>query len=147
LEFRVPVCRLAALLCGAVVCLLLAAAGPVAPVVTGLDRVRDGDTIVVGGVPVRLSGLHCPEKRETGGAAATAAIASLARRAEVACELTGRRSYDRHIGQCRAGDTDLADALIRQGHCARCPRHDREGRYRAAQAAAGPWRGTIPGYC
>lgn len=28
---------------------------------TGRALVRDGDTIVVGGVPVRLQGLHCPE--------------------------------------------------------------------------------------
>lgn len=142
-----PACRSFAALCGLLAVLLLPATGPIPDVVTGLDRVRDGDTLVVGGVPVRLSGLHCPERREPGGAAATAAMATLASRAEVACTLTGRRSYDRRIGRCRAGGTDLAEALIRQGYCARCPRHDRDGRYQAAQAEAGPWRWPMPGYC
>ena len=136
-----------AAICGLVACLLLAAAGPTPTTVSGLDRIRDGDTLVVGGVPVRLSGLHCPERNEPGGAAATRAVAALAARTGVACTLTDRRSYDRRIGQCRAGDLDLAEALIRQGLCARCPRHDRDGRYSAAQDAAGPWRGPMPRYC
>lgn len=142
-----PLSRAAAALCGVLLCLLLAAAGPVPPVVTGLDRIRDGDTLVVGGVPVRLAGLHCPERHEPGGAAATAAVAALARRAEVACTLTARRSFDRRVGQCHAGDADIAETLIQRGYCARCPRHDRAGLYEPAQAAAGPWRGPLPGYC
>jgi endonuclease YncB( thermonuclease family) len=40
-------------------------AGPV-------THVRDGDTIEVAGVPVRLNGLHAPELREPGGQAAKA---------------------------------------------------------------------------
>ena len=37
-----------------------------------VTHVRDGDTIVVAGQPVRLSALDCPERDEPGGAAATA---------------------------------------------------------------------------
>ena len=37
-----------------------------------VTRVRDGDTIVVAGVPVRLQGLAAPERGEPGGAEATA---------------------------------------------------------------------------
>jgi endonuclease YncB( thermonuclease family) len=146
-EFRVSLRRHATALCGVLLCVTVVAADPAVPVVTGLDRIRDGDTLVVGGVPVRISGLHCPERDEPGGAAATAAVAALASRAEVACTLTGRRSHDRRIGQCRAGTTDLAETLVRRGHCARCPGHDRAGLYRAAQDAAGPWRGPMPRYC
>ena len=36
--------------------------------VTGRAYVRDGDTIEVGGVAVRLQGLHCPELGEPGEA-------------------------------------------------------------------------------
>jgi endonuclease YncB( thermonuclease family) len=115
--------------------------------VEGRVQVRDGDTLVVGGVPVRLAGLHCPEAREPGGAAATARLRSLVAGRAVSCDLTGARTHDRQVGICRAADRDLAEALIREGACARCPRHDTAGRYRAAQGAAGPWRGALPRYC
>jgi endonuclease YncB( thermonuclease family) len=113
----------------------------------GPARVRDGDTIVVAGTPVRLSGLHCPEAREPGGAAATAAMRALVRHATVACALNGARSHDRMVGRCAVGAIDLGERLIEAGYCARCPRYDPAERYRAAQGEAGPWPGTLPGYC
>jgi endonuclease YncB( thermonuclease family) len=109
--------------------------------------VRDGDTIVVRGTPVRLAGLHCPELRERGGKAAADAMRSLVSARAVYCALSGARSHDREVGTCRVGALDLAQALIRDGRCARCPRFDPEGRYHAAQSAAGPWRGALPRYC
>ena len=36
-----------------------------------VTHVRDGDTIVVGSMPIRLNGLAAPEGDEPGGAAAT----------------------------------------------------------------------------
>ena len=115
--------------------------------VTGSVHVRDGDTIVVSGVPVRLQGLHCPENGEPGGADATAAMRSLTSGNTVQCSLTGERTYDRIVGTCFASGQDLASMLIRQGVCARCPRYDPEMRYASAQRIAGPWRGSMPGYC
>jgi hypothetical protein len=47
--------------------------------VTGRAHVLDGDTIEVGGVRVRLQGLHCPEAGEPGGSAATSAMRGLTR--------------------------------------------------------------------
>lgn len=116
-------------------------------VVQGPARVRDGDTIVVGGTPVRLAGLHCPELDERGGQAAAAAMRSLVLRGYVSCQLTGARTYDREVGSCHVGALDLADALIRGGRCARCARYDPAGLYRAAQSSAGPWSGALPRYC
>jgi endonuclease YncB( thermonuclease family) len=71
----------------------------------------------------------------------------LTRGQNVSCSLTGERSYDRTIGTCYVGDTDLTATIIRQGACARCPRYDPGGRYLPAQREAGAWRGTMPGYC
>ena len=115
--------------------------------VTGSVRVRDGDTIVVSGIPVRLQGLHCPENGEPGGADATAAMRSLTSGNTVQCTLNGERTYDRSVGTCFADGQDLASMLIRQGVCARCPRYDPEMRYASAQRDAGPWRRSMPGYC
>jgi endonuclease YncB( thermonuclease family) len=115
--------------------------------VTGRAHVLDGDTIEVGGVRVRLQGLHCPETGEPGGSAATSAMRGLTRGQHVSCSLTGERSYDRMIGTCYVGDTDLTAAIIRHRVCARCPRYDPDGRYLPAQLEAGSWRGTMPGYC
>jgi hypothetical protein len=71
----------------------------------------------------------------------------LTRGQHVTCSLTGEHSYDRMVGTCHVGDTDLTAAIIRQGVCARCPRYDPWGRYSPAQREAGPWRGSMPGYC
>ena len=114
---------------------------------TGRARIRDGDTIEVGGVPVRLQGLHCPEMREPGGDAATSAMQRLTRGNDIRCTLTGERTYDRIVGSCHVGDIDLAAALIREGFCARCPRYDPGMRYAAAQREAGAWNRSMPSYC
>ncbi|TVQ59039.1 MAG: thermonuclease family protein [Rhodobacteraceae bacterium] len=125
----------------------VAPAPPRADLVSAAVRVRDGDTIVVGGQPLRLSGLHCPELREPGGPEAAAAMRRLVAGAAVSCALTGARSYDRVVGRCAARGADLGEALIRAGLCARCPRYDGGGAYGPAQAAAGPWPHGLPRYC
>ena len=107
----------------------------------------DGDTIEVGGVAVRLQGLHCPEAGERGGSAATTAMRRLIDSDRVTCSLTGERTHDRIVGTCKVGDTDLTAALIRDGVCARCPRYDPWMRYLPAQLQAGSWQGSMPGYC
>jgi endonuclease YncB( thermonuclease family) len=58
---------------------LAVASSAQAQTVSGSARVLDGDTIEVGGVRVRLEGLHCPESGERGGSAATSAMRGLTR--------------------------------------------------------------------
>lgn len=120
---------------------------PLGSRVTGPVRVRDGDTIVVGGVPVRLGGLHCPENGEAIGRQATARMRDLVALGPVSCTLSGERTHDRAVGRCAVGGRDLAAVLIGEGFCARCPRHDTEGRYTATQSRASPWLHGLPGYC
>lgn len=115
--------------------------------ITGLTRVRDGDTLVVGGQPVRLRGLHCPELGRTSGERARRAIAELIEGRPIMCELSGERTYDRMVGRCYAGGVDLAAELIRNGYCARCPRYDPWMRYLDEQWRAGWWVRGLPDYC
>lgn len=115
-------------------------AGPV-------TKIRNGDTIEVSGVPIRLNGLHCPERDEAGGMPATHAVQRLLGSGEAVCELTGETTYDRQVGWCASDGVDLGESLIRDGYCARCPRYDPKERYLAAQAAAGAWPGSMPPYC
>lgn len=113
----------------------------------GPARVRDGDTLVVSGTPVRLQGLHCPELSEAGGAQAGAVLDRMVAGQQVSCTLNGERTYDRLVGRCYVGGADVAAALIRGGHCARCPGYDPLMLYLPAQVQAERWRGSLPGYC
>ena len=103
-----------------------------------VTHVRDGDTIEVGGLPVRLEGLAAPELDAPGGEEATEAMHMLVDGQEVRCELTGERSGDRCIGTCYLGGTDIAAELVRAGVARDCPRFSR-GRYgdEEQQAARG----------
>ena len=56
-----------------------------------VTHVRDGDTIEVGGTPIRLQGLAAPEGDEPGGDQATTAMEGLVLHREVRCELDRER--------------------------------------------------------
>ena len=72
-------------------------AQPCAPgtFVAYVTYVRDGDTIEVGGLPIRLNGLAAPEGDEPGGIRATEAMRQMALGQELRCELNGERTHDR----------------------------------------------------
>ena len=123
--------------------------GPIAGVVT---YVRDGDTIVVGTMPVRLNGLAAPEGDEPGGEAATAAMVALVDGRTVRCELDGSRTHDRCVAVCYLEGVDIAEALVSAGLARDCPRFS-GGRYAVVEAQAAAGGATIrkdyrlPGYC
>ena len=55
--------------------LVLATAANAGQVVTGrVSKVRDADTVVVQGVPIRLNGVDAPENKTRAGRDATAAM-------------------------------------------------------------------------
>ncbi|MEL6475646.1 MAG: thermonuclease family protein [Pseudomonadota bacterium] len=112
-----------------------------------VTHVRDGDTIEVTGVPVRLRGVNCEEWDKPRGRQATERMVQLTRGKGAVCTLNGERNGDCVIGWCSVDGIDLGDTLIRERICARCNRYDPERRYVDAQAAAGSWRGRVPGYC
>jgi endonuclease YncB( thermonuclease family) len=121
--------------------------------VTGrVSYVRDGDTIELGSMAIRLSGLAAPEWDEPGGKEAREAMIELVHGRQVRCELDGTRTYDRSAGICYLNGRDVAEAMVSAGLARDCS-HYSGGRYRAAELQAAVVGATIgqsyelPGYC
>ena len=105
-------------------------------ILTGpVTLVRDGDTIEVGGIAVRLNGVSAPESRQPFGPDATAFMGWLVMEKEVTCKLTGERNRDRFIGICYLDGVDIGETIIREGLARDCPRYS-GGRYAQAEAEA-----------
>ena len=81
-----------------------------------VTHVRDGDTIEVNGVAVRLSVQDCPENDTRQGKQATK-IAKQFEGSQAVCELTGAKSYDRLVGYCTVGGTDFGLYMMRNSSC------------------------------
>ena len=62
--------------------------------------VRDVDTIIVAGTPVRLNGLDGPETSTRIGREARTFMERLVRGEMVTCAPNGERTYDRWVGIC-----------------------------------------------
>ena len=86
-----------------------------------VNHVRDGDTVELGSVAVRIANLDCAERATVKGQADSARMRELAAGQEVACELEGRRSYDREVASCALASSgeDLGEVLIAEGACGR----------------------------
>ena len=128
--------------------LLLLSAPAAAQTIEGsVTHIRDGDTIEVDGVPIRLNGLAAPERDEPGGPEATAAMQRIVHQAgHLRCELTGETSYDRQIGVCfTLGGQDIAALMVAQGVARDCPRFS-GGRYQQYETDASRAL-PLPGYC
>lgn len=141
-----------------VVAVLLAiglAIGQFAPAptpVAGHATAVDGDTLRLGGERIRLLGLDAPERAQicedaagADWACGEAARTFLARQlagAAVSCTPSGHDRYGRLLARCRAGETDLAAAVVAAGLA--IPEGDYGREARAAQAAkAGIWAGRF----
>lgn len=117
-----------------------------------VTHVRDGDTIEVGKVAIRLRGVAAPERRDPLGREATARMKALALGSTVRCEPDGSRSYDRIVAVCYLDGVDIGEALVAEGLARDCPRYS-GGRYRSAEMAAAAAGARIrdsyrlPGYC
>lgn len=117
-------------------CLLPALALAQATTLTGtVTHVRDGDTIEVNDIPIRLNGVSAPEVRQPFGPDATAFMAWLVFDKEVTCKLNGERSRDRFIGVCFLDGVDIGETIIREGYARDCPRYS-GGRYATAEVEA-----------
>jgi endonuclease YncB( thermonuclease family) len=118
--------------------------------VAGWAYVRDGDTIVVSGTPVRLNGIDAPEASNRYGRQAKTFMERLLKGRVVSCELNGERSYDRWIGVCYidhdVGVLDIGMLLIANGHALDCARYS-GGRYRVFEPAGTRSRLKQASYC
>jgi micrococcal nuclease len=98
--------------------LVTATAGSAAPcprgILTGeVTHVRDGDTIVIGDMPIRLNGLAVPEWDELGGAEATRAMVEVVDGRPLRCEFDGERTRDRCVGVRYLEGADMAAEMAR----------------------------------
>jgi endonuclease YncB( thermonuclease family) len=108
--------------------------------------VRDVDTIVVAGTPVRLNGLDGPETSTRIGQEARAFMVRLVRGVVVICQLNGDRTYDRWVGVCFLDGQDIGAIAVANGHALDCRRYS-SGRYRNLETAAARSRILRAGYC
>ncbi|WP_171176265.1 thermonuclease family protein [Ruegeria sp. HKCCA4633] len=109
-------------------------------------QVRDADTIVVDGTPVRLNGVDAPELGTRSGQDAKRWMVNFLRGKNIECELNGERSYDRWVGVCFADGEDIGAAVIAAGHALDCARYS-GGRYRQLETPAAKSRLSRAGYC
>ena len=119
-----------------------------AQTVTGkVTKVRDADTVVVKGVPIRLNGVDAPENGTQAGNQATAAMKRYLRGKTLTCELNGERTYDRWVGVCFTEDgDDIGAVMIANGYALDCRRYS-GGRYRKLEPAGARSRLPQAGYC
>ena len=108
--------------------------------------VRDVDTIVVAGTPVRLNGLDGPETSSRIGREARAFMNQLVRGETVICQLNGERTHDRWVGICFLDGQDIGAIAVANGHALDCARYS-GGRYRDLETPAARSRIRRAGYC
>jgi endonuclease YncB( thermonuclease family) len=130
------------------------ARAPGAPV-SGSARVIDGDSLEIAAVRIRLHGIDAPERHQTCrdaqgrsyacGREATRALGAIIDGRTVSCSPIEVDRYKRDVAICKAGATDLGEAMVRSGHALN---DSRRGRYgdaeREARAAKrGMWKGEF----
>lgn len=93
---------------------------PVAVLTGQVVKVIDGDTLVVqlasGPLRVRLYAVDAPEKSQSYGKEAAAALDRLVAGKRVAIEPFGQDRYDRILGIVHADDINVNSRLVSQGH-------------------------------
>lgn len=126
-------------------------AAPVdARTVQGNAYVRDADTVVVAGTPVRLNGVDAPENGTAAGRQATHFMERLLSGRSVTCDLNGERTHDRWVGVCyieHDGEFyDIGATVIAEGLALDCRRYS-GGRYRHLEPNGARQRLPQANYC
>ena len=122
--------------------------------ITGPVRVVDGDTIVVGGVRIRLEGIDAPETSQMCtthaghvwpcGRKATSELVRMIGDSAVSCRDRGFDKYRRVLAVCFIGELDMNAEMVRRGYAWAFVRYSRayvsvEAEARAAKS--GIWSG------
>ena len=111
-----------------------------------VTHVRDADTIVVDGIPIRINGLDAVERGEPGYREAKAWVERLVLGKTLECRLNGQRTHDRMVGTCFVDGRDFAELVISAGHGLDCPRYS-GGRYSGFETPKAKRARTRAGYC
>ena len=111
-----------------------------------VSKVRDGDTIEVGKIPIRLNGVSAPEMNEPLGPQSKNFMTDLVMGKRVRCELDGSKTHDRFVGICYLDEQDIGARVIANGLALDCPRFS-GGRYAEYEVKGAVARMKLPGYC
>lgn len=132
-----------------VAALLVLFAVPVqAAELTGIvSHVRDGDTIEVENIPIRLNGVSAPERNEPLHTEGKVFMRGLVEGKPVKCFLNGERTHDRLVGICALLDgREIGQVIISEGLARDCPRYS-GGRYARFETDEARQRIKLPPYC
>ena len=111
-----------------------------------VTHVRDGDTIEVSEVPIRLNGVSAPELNEPLGAESRIFMRDLVLGQPVRCELNGKKTYDRYVGVCYLREKDIGVSVVEAGLALDCPSYS-GGRYVVFEQVAARQQINLPNYC
>lgn len=111
-----------------------------------VTKVRDGDTIEVDRIPIRLNGVSAPEMNEPLGPQSKAFMADLVMGKRVRCELNGEKTHDRFVGTCYLDGQDIGASVIAAGLALDCPRYS-GGRYAEYEVEGAVAKIKLPRYC
>jgi endonuclease YncB( thermonuclease family) len=111
-----------------------------------VTHVRDIDTIVVAGTPIRLEGLDGPELSTTIGKEGKFFMQRLVGGKIVKCNLNGDRTYDRWVGVCFLEGVDIAVISVSEGMALDCARYS-GGRYKKYETPAARSKIRRASYC
>ena len=93
-----------------------------------ISSVRDGDTFLLGNLPIRLAAVDCPETNTQAGRRAAQFLRQYTS-SRVTCELTGATTYDRSVGYCSIDGRDIGRLLFANTQCRVWERYDVWNRY------------------
>ncbi|WP_448140240.1 thermonuclease family protein [Sphingopyxis fribergensis] len=111
--------------------------------ISGSARAMDGDSLDMAGIIIRLHGVDAPELSQTCmrqgeswacGKAASTRLAQLVSGADIRCEQQDLDQYDRIVATCKAGQVNLAQAMVEAGLAVALPQFS--DRYLGAEARA-----------
>ena len=111
-----------------------------------VTHIRDGDTIEVSEIPIRLNGVSAPELNEPLGERSKIFMRDLVLGQQVRCELNGEKTYGRFVGTCYLGGKDIGILVIEAGLALDCPRYS-GGRYAVSEIATAREQIKLPSYC
>ncbi len=111
-----------------------------------VTKIRDGDTIEIGPIAIRLNGVSAPEIGEALGKQSKAFIYRLIMGKRIRCELNGEKTYDRLVGKCFFQGQDIGAELISSGLALDCPRYS-DGQYKVYERTIAREQIELPAYC
>ena len=84
-------------------------------IVTTIDRVVDGDTLIAGGISYRIASIDAPEKDQPFGEEATAFLRGLVSDTQVTIIDRGKDRYGRLIADASINGISIAELMIENG--------------------------------